>query len=361
MLIDSITTLKTITGGAVGATMEFESIEPFFQIAHEMHLEFWLGTDLLESLETELASNDPDATAVALAPYYRRALGWLTVYEYLSFASVQLGESGLHRVETESHKTAYKYQEKAVRETCLNNGYEALEKLLIYYEGRKTDFPGWPIAPGYEIYHGQLLNTVTAWRMVQAKKMTRQVFETMVGIAKEVEEMAIVPIIGQAQYDALLAHRRDDDYTSEALEKKIILMAQRIAAHFTLTNALRQHLVELRGDRVVQLEFLEDQGVPKEGSPTIAAVGIKLDSHDQTANTYINKLRALLEANLEDDALTDYVAWKATLAEAEEAYQDARSTDVACAVSINDERCDGGNAHGFGVFSTVTRKGASRL
>jgi hypothetical protein len=368
-LFNDISTLKSVTGGAISATMELDSIEPYFQIAHERHIEAWLGTDLLTALETGLAAGSPAVKWTALAPYYRRALGWLTMYEYLSFATVQLGESGLHRVETDSHKTAYKYQEKAIRETALQNGYEALEKLLIYLEANQADYDEWELSPGYQLYHGVLLNTATAFRMVGGKKISRQVFEVVRGMITEVEELAIVPIIGQAQYDALLTARKTGTWTSETLEKKIILLAQRIAAHFTLVTALKQHIVALKGDAVVQLEAEADQSLPKEGAPTLAAVGIRLDSHDETANRYIKIMRTLLDANTEDPALVDYAAWLVTLAELEAAYQTAReATNAADALSYAygcchdlSERCDGGNAFGFGMGFGTTRKGASRI
>jgi hypothetical protein len=118
---------------------------------------------------------------------------------------------------------------------------------------------------------------------------------------------------------------------------------------------------------VVQLEFLEDQGVPKEGAPTLSAVGIRLDSHDETANAYIRKLQALLAANAEDPALENYAAWKVTLAEEEAAYQATRETAAYTPFQggqgefyDRSERCGGGNAFGFGFYGT-TRKGASRI
>jgi hypothetical protein len=362
-LFNDITTLKTVTGGAISATMDYDSISPFFQIAHERHIESWLGTDLLTALEAGLAAGSPAAKWTALAPYYRRALGWLTMYEYLSFATVQLGESGLHRVETDSHKTAYKYQEKAIRETAIANGYEALEKLLIFLDANRTDYTQWPLAAGFALYHGVLLNTAAAFRMVSSKKLNRQVFEVVRGMVTEVEELAIVPIIGQAQYDALLTARKTGTWTDETLEKKIILLCQRIAAHFTLVTALRQHLVTLKGDAVVQLEADAEQSLPKEAMPGLAAVGIRLDSHDDTANRYINVLRGLLTTNVDETALAGYKAWVATLAAAEEAYQDAREVENGeCTIdNYTGERCDGGNAFGFNTGYATTRKGASRL
>lgn len=365
-LFEDIASLKTVTGGAISATMEYDSISPFFQIAHERHIEIWLGTDLLDALEAGLDAGSPLAKWTALAPYYRRALGWLTMYEYLSFAAVQLGEGGLHRVETDSHKTAYKYQEKPVREGALTNGYEALEKLLIFLEAQQDDYDEWELSTGYQIYHGVLLNTAMAFRMVSSKKIGRKVFEVVRGMVTDVEEQALVPLLGEDQYEALLTARKTGTYTSEALEKKVILLCQRISAHFTLVAALKEHLVTLKGDAVVQVESPDDQSLPKEGAPSLPAIGLRLDLHDQTANAYIRKLRTLLDANVEDPALEHYAAWKDTLAEQEAAYQEAREQahaestiyPIPCDTS---ERGDWGTAFGFTSTSPVRRSGVRRL
>lgn len=355
--------LKDILGGSINASLDFDSIAPFFDIAHERHLELWLGTTMYADLVDGVENDDLTVAEEVLLPYYRKALAWLALLEYIPHASIQISEAGLYRVENDQYKTAYKYQQKAVEENARNNGYEAMEKLLLFLEANQDTYTGWPTALGYEKHHAVMLNTAANFRIVHNKKLSRYVFDLLRGIVEDVETFVLVPLLGQDQYDALLTARKESDWTSETLEKKLIYICNRATAHFALAEALRLNWVQLEGDRVTQREYLEEQGLPKEGVASTAGVATRLAAHDDTANRHIKVIRDFLTKNLDDDAFADYKAYQAEAAEAAEAARQAAACAPTGAGSCCDasERNDYGNAFGFGGSCGTPRKGISRL
>lgn len=358
-LFSTIIELQNVVGGSVNrSSFTIESILPFFDIAHERHIEDWLGTAIYEDLKTAL-DGSPTPAQTALLPYYRKPLAWLALYEYLGFAAAQIGDTGVHRIETDSRKTAYKYQEKRVIEACLANGYEALEKLLLFLEANKVTYTDWPNAPGYLRHHEVLLHSAATFRIAQSKKISRHVFDQVRAIIEDVENFAIVPAISQEQYDALLAARKTGTWTTEEKEKKVIYMLQRAAAHFTLDNAIRLNFVQFEGDSVVQREYLEDQSVPKMGKPTLSDTGLRLSLHDDNANRWLKKALDYLKDNIDDDAFEHYK----TLYDAQvEAAAAAAAEEAACTTTCDtSERRDGGNAFGFGLPCEPKRKGIVTL
>jgi hypothetical protein len=361
---------KAIVGGAVNASFELASIAPQFGNTHQQRMEEWLGDTIYFQLVGNLASDSVTDDQERLLPLYQKALAWLTLHDYLPFAEAQITEAGVSRVETDSHKTAYKDQVRKIQAQCITNGYEAMERLIIYLDGMRVEFPDWVDAPGFLKYHGVMLNTALAFRSVYDKSVTRQVFEeSLFGCVADAEAFSIVKLMGQAQYDALLLARQNNDWTTEAKEKKAILLSQKISAHFSLKEALTRNYVRLEGNRVVQIEYLAEQAVPREGTASALAVGVRSQLHDDRANAYLKSLRDYLDANIEDAAFADYKAYQEELAAAEEAYQEARGTANAeaavqygqgCCHDLS-ERCDGGNAFGFGMGYGTNRKGVGRL
>lgn len=356
--------LKAYLGGAINASFDIEYISPFFETAHQQRMEEWLGTTLYDDLVDAVANNDATAAEVALLPYYQKALVWLALYDYIPFAEVQVTGSGVSRVENEQYKSAYKSQVQAIMENALTNGYEALERLLIFLEANKGTYTAWTTATGYAKYHGVMLNTATIFRTVYDKTLNRHTFESMFGCVEDAELLALVPLLGQTQYDALLNARKTGTYTSEALEKKAILLAQKISAHFTLRDALGKNWVQVKHNRVVQVDATSEQANLRQTTAPAFPVGARKELHDDRANAYIQQLRSFLDANVDNAAFAGYKAWKATLAAAEEAYQEARETEYGTASTTTcdtSQRLDWGTAFGFGSTGKTTRKGASSL
>lgn len=356
-IFTDISEIQAVAGGGINASMYLQSIGPFFDIAHERHMEAWLGTDLYDALISGVANDNLTAEQEALLPYYRRALVWLALYEYHPHAAVQFSEAGLMRVESETHKTAYKYQESAKLRSTLQNGYEALEKLILFLETNKADYPDWEAAPGYLRHHEVLLHTAATFRIAQSKKITRHVFDLVRGIIEDVEQFAIVPLIGEDQYEALLEARKTGTWTTETMEKKAIYLLQRAVAHFTLDNAIRLGWAQFEGDSVVQSERPDDH--PDQRTATGLPVGLRLNFHDDTANRWLKKAKAYLDTNIDDNAFADYKAYAEALAAAAE---EEAAAAAAATCTDTSERNDCGDAFGFGQpCSGSTRKGVVTL
>lgn len=361
MIFQNISDFKDIIGGGVNASMYLDSIQPYFDIAHERHMEDWLGTAFYTNLGDGVENSNLTQAETALLPYYRKALAWLALYEYLPHANVQISEAGMYRVENDSMKTAYKYQMLAVQDNAINNGYEALEKLILFLESNKATYTDWTNAPGYEKHHNVLLHTAAAFRIVHNKRLARYTFDAIRGVVEDVEQFVIAKLLGDDQYAALLDARKTNTWTTEAKEKRAIYLLNRASAHFALAAALQLNYVTLKSDRVVS--NTDTEAAPAEQPASTAQVFTRLQLHDDIANRHLKAAREYLDENIEDPAFSNYKAWQEELAEMEEAYQNSRPQPdlvTASGMLATSERGDNGNAFGFGP-TVAQRKGASRI
>jgi hypothetical protein len=356
MIFPTIGTFKDVIGGGVNASMYLDSIEPYFDIAHERHIEDWLGTTLYNALADGIENSNLTQAETNLLPYYRKALAWLALYEYMPHATVQISEAGMYRVENENMKSAYKYQMLAVMDNAIVNGYESMEKLILFLETNKATYTDWTTAPGYDKHHNIFLHTAADFRNVHNKRMARHTFDTIRGVVEDVEQFVIAPLLGEQQHAALLNARKTNTWTTETKEKKVIYLINRAVAHYAIAAAMAMNIVEMRSDRIVSKT--QGEALNSELVAGVEKYFVKNQHHDDTANRHLKRLRDYLNENLEDVAFQDYKDWQAELAEAEEAYQESRPATQ----SIPD---DGFLITGRGIVGTATgsttRKGASRI
>lgn len=318
-LFADIDEFKAALGGGSNVSVNMESVAPYIDIAFQRHVEDWTGPAIYASLVTAHASGNPLSSAnSALLPYFRNTLVFLAYLEYSAYADIQWSESGRYRIENDQYKTLYKYQVNGVDRKNIINGYEALERLILFLEKEKATYTGWPDAPGYQRHHGVLLNTAAAWRSAASKKLYRNVFEVMRSTIEDVEAFVLVPLMGEEQYQSLLDHRKAGTWTTADKEQELIYRCNKATSHFVLAHALVENWVKLEGDMVVQVEFLEDHGKAKEGTASSLALGVKRMQHDDTANRHINRIQSYLDANIGDPAFAEYKAHKAELDEAAE-------------------------------------------
>jgi len=125
------------------------------------------------------------------------------MYEYSQIGAIQFSEGGAFRSESEGLKSPYKYQEEAYRQQMLQHGFESIERMLNYLEDNEVKYPLWQADPAYQRNKAHFVNTATDFRLLYGKQLSRYIFEILRPIMDEVETFAILPILGQAQYDDL--------------------------------------------------------------------------------------------------------------------------------------------------------------
>lgn len=323
MLFANITELKTVLGGAVNTSVELDSLSPAFHAAVYNHLVEWISEAFWQEFKTAYDADSLSAEQTALLPYLQRPLAKLAMYEYQQIGTVQFTESGLNRIETETHKSAYRYQETAYSNFMLLNGYEDLERLLVYLDTNKADFATWTASDAYTRHRSLFITYAGEFRRAYGKQVNRYVFEIMRPIMSDIETFAILPLLGEDQFNDLKAKLLAG--TAGAEETELHNRIIRAIANYAMEESIKRELVQHDGNKVVQLESSILQSNTTKRVPDSTHLDVTIRHSHEFANRHLSYVKEYLDANL--DIFTLYSDYLDALAEAEAAEEAAANTN----------------------------------
>ena len=326
-IFNSIEEIKDQIGGAVNQSMEIKAVGPHIAMAAQKHLKLWVGETLWKKLVDYIAagSTPTNETFDKLMPYVRKPLAFLTFEEYARIGSVQFSDAGLFRTESETHKSAYKYQENNYRESMMENGYEAIEMMLFFLEANEGDYTDWQTSTGYTRNKALVINSAATFRDRYSRSISRHTFEMLRPILEDVEWFSLYPIMGAEQYEDIKSKIADKSITSSQHDAQLLELMQKAAAYFTVKEGIRRNLLQLKGNRVIQIDALEPQSSKKEGQASSNAIRIAHNHNDELGNRYISRIIKYLNDNI--DEFPEYKAWK-----------DAQATEVE--ISAAEDACE---------------------
>ncbi len=326
-LFTDLASLKATVGGGANMSIELASIEPGLYAAWHNHLKPWLSQAFYDEIAAALDADTLTAEQEGLLPHLRRPLGMLGLYEYTKIGGIQFSEAGLFRMEGENYKTAYKYQVTDLKRFYLYNGYEALEHLLSYLEDNEADFPTWQASAGYTRNKALIINSAADFRLHYSNDISRYTFEHLRPVLEDIGAFAIHPLLGDDQYQDLMASILAKDLTEK--EEKLLYYLQRAVANFAVKEAIRRNWIRLEGRTLVSIEVLEPQGYEREGAPSANQVSLAYMRQDEWANRNLSYATKYLADNLDDFPL--YSAYLDEIAEEEaEASQPASDYPERC-------------------------------
>lgn len=323
-IFTDIAQIKDHVGGAINQTMEIESIGPHVTMAAQKHIKVWIGDVLWDAVVAYVTNGDSGNTAYDnLMPYLRKPLAFLTLEEYAKVGSIQFGEGGLYRTENDHYKSAYKYQENNFRESMLENGYEALEMLLFFLESNEDDYPTWVSSTGYYRNKALMINSAVTFRDRYSGAISRYTFDMLRPLLEDVEWFSLYPIMGAEQYEDIKTKITNKAISGSTFDAQLLELMQKAVAYFTVKEGIRRNMLQLKGNRVIQIDALEPQSSYKEGSASIGAVKLAHRHNDDLGNRYISRIVKYLNDNSTEFPL--YAAWKEvnTVEESENALDDA--------------------------------------
>jgi len=310
-LFDDAPHFRSFIGAAGNVSLDLEDLGPNILVAAENHLIPKIGDELWNNLVDTFAA--PNANNLALLPFVQRPLAMLSMYEYMSVGGFQVSGRGFHRFETEELKSSFKYQESNYRDYMLHNGYEAIERLLKTLEANSGNYPLWTATLESKRNRQAFINYAAELRLLLGKRINRYVFETLWPILIDVETFAISPTIGEDFFNELKTAIDTKNISED--QQTIIYLIQRAIAHFGQEEAIRRHIVTMKGDAIVVQEKLEPQGLVREGAPDGGKLRLALRHHNEFANRHISNLKRYLDANR--DTYPTYKNWIEMLAEFE--------------------------------------------
>lgn len=253
-LFPTFADFKQYVGGRINQSIQLESLEPTIYETARRHITPWLTDALYNTL---VGGSGLTGAEEALLPYVRRPLALLTMYEYSKVAAIEVGESGMHRIESETRKSAYRYQERQYKEDALEKGYNALETMLKYLDANKANFATWAASDEGLVHRTPLLNYASDFRLLALPECDRYTFECIRPIISEVETFAIKKLLPATFWAGFITRHLAGTLT--AAEKVLRQYMRQSIAHRSIQEAINLRWIRIDGGRIGVHEDFGDQ------------------------------------------------------------------------------------------------------
>lgn len=297
-MFHDIAQFKSVVGGAVNQSMDIDSIMPTVETTYQLHLAPVLGQDFADEIWQAFEDGDLSVYDEKLLKALRKALGLLTLYEYSSIGAVQFSESGLHRVETETVRTAYRYQEEEYLRKNLTSGYEAIEQLQRHLESNHLSYSAYSTSPERRRFNKNLLRFASELRASYSKYITRYALECMRPVLEEVQCFAIEGNLPSAFVDDLVTKNATGQLST--IETTLVELMQRIITEFTIMESLARNWVQIDGNRVVHHEHKNGVLRSDLGRASDNAVSLAMRHHNHKGSKLIAKMFNFITEHEED-------------------------------------------------------------
>lgn len=269
---------KNMVGGRINQSVELASLDPFIYETARKHIVPWLGS----VYATLVAATSPTQAQSILITYVRRPLALLTIHEYSKVISVELSDSGMHRIETETRKSSYRYQEKQFQEDALQKGYDALENMLFFLDSNRATYPDWVATEEATAHLSQLMNYAKDFRRLVNTNCDRYSFEALRPIIAHQQLMICQSAVPAEFWSGFMTRHIAGTLTSA--EKKVREYMRQAIAYAALNEAMKLHYVTISMGRIfIQEEFGEQSNInrtlPNAGSSDLSINQLMADRH----------------------------------------------------------------------------------
>lgn len=270
-LFATIQEVKTHLGGAVSASVKIESITPFFETAVSNYISPKIG----EETVTILRGGNLTGVKLAAQGLMKSAVAWFAIYEYSTVGNVQFTEGGIQRSESDSLKSAFKYQENSYRRTALKNAWSNVELLLQLLLDKPSEFTEYHASVEKALNNAYLLNFTTDFAKARCRTPERYTYEALLPYVADVDTFCIMDFLGDALYSRLKTKqyvKEDIGWTNEQKatfqkEQQLIAYLRKGIAEMVYHLATIGNLIEYTGNRVITRETYLNDDVNKTANP----------------------------------------------------------------------------------------------
>ncbi len=202
-----------------------------------------LGEELCSAVDaifSKVSSNRSVAEKRVLW-YVQGAVANLALWHSFDELNVRLTDQGHQRQETENFKSVYKYQERELRQSYRNKGFNSLDGLMAYLDAHASDFGAWATAPA-NVHRKQAVvrNTLEVDNVVFINRSTI-VFLRLQPILAKLEQTDLPVILGRRLYDAFLGKLGTTDSTiGQTTVEELRVRVGRVLINKAVAELIRQ-------------------------------------------------------------------------------------------------------------------------
>lgn len=299
-LFSSIAQVKAILGMAISNDVDLNDIEPYLVETEEQYLLPLLGSSLYEYLMAQNSLDNYHDKALRLAQTLSACKMLADTYH---LNGVVYSSGGNSRIEADNIKTPYKYQDAAFITKNNARAYTALDE-LHYYLGTNLNHFGRLTSTEIDYICGGFVNTAKDMQRVMLRSITREVFDELRPLIKDMERTVLISTIGLAQYETLLAQ------VSAAIEPNPSPFLRNIQAaivEYTMQEAFKRKLVSIQNGMVVRQEASDDDSTVQLLTPDVSQLTISSRHFKDFASRHVQAYRAHMLDNPND--YPEFITW----------------------------------------------------
>ena len=256
MLISNITELRDHIPASV--TLNFADIRPKIrQVEREIIIRIFSQAiyDRLTTLET------PTAEDTALKQLLAEAVALLALLEYIPIGQLQFDSSGIRIASNENMKTAFEWQIDELKSTCSRQGWSAIESALSYCESLPAGALKtlWIATDTYTSSQENLITNLRQFETFAHLQGSRVMFNKLIPTIADQQEEVVVPAIGQALFEAILAKESESDEPKKEALTKAHKLASKALAYLTLGVGFQDSMLILSDNGPLVIEAMQSR------------------------------------------------------------------------------------------------------
>jgi hypothetical protein len=304
MLFKSVTEIKEFL--PIGIGNDFNRLKPHIASAENKYIKPLLGTSMYDELQEFYDATYPEnPTDVQIAMKellgkVQLALIHLAYFVGFDFMNIEASDMGFHRVESDSTKGLYGYQENNLRKYFSDSGFNNLDDVLTYIEENIEHFAEFKAETNYTVLKQSFLPTVKAVEEIPFNLHgSRLTFLALKPGVSYIEDTQIKKLLGTTIYNTIKTEMVKDSPAAKVtdiipyIRKPLIYLASAFLMQETGADLTEKGLYFEKTDPVYR-------GTLKKQPAEMARVSELVRRNQLIGEGYLEELKSYLVANADD-------------------------------------------------------------
>ena len=305
---------------SVNSSLTFDALIPYIESAEANYIKKILGNDQYLELCSYYSEPgvwfdnpaDPKTDAIWLAkllPLVQKSLINLAFLNGYSILSINIGDSGAFRKESENQKALYQYQEENLKNSFRTEGFNGLDAILEFLEENIEDFPVFSASDTYTVFKSKFINTAKVFGEFYNIHNSRLVFLHLQKYIDLVNDFHIIPVIGRPFFDELIAAMTSGDPLTDP-QSSVISFIQKIQAFLSISKGIASLGINITYNGAYFYSDGSNSSNHRKKDPaTLDNLNLDMNNAEDTGNAYIDYLKDFLHENIEQ--FPTYAAYNA--------------------------------------------------
>lgn len=294
MLFRSTEEIKAALG-TIHQTIEFETLESFVEAAELVHLQSYVGPELLAELNDALDEQAPTPVQLALLKHLRRALAYYVVLEAAPQNAVSFSDMGVSEQAADRATPARQWVYNNFVDSAASNADTLLDTALFWLESKASDFPTWRESEAYTVSKELFLHSAYDLSKFVNITQSRRTYLALRTYMRQVEDLEILPLLGLARFDAL-KRALLEPATLTAADKELWQAIKPVVAHRALAAAVAELPLQVSSAGVRVL--VDNDGIRERRAATPQQIENLRSNAERRATQYRTLLETLLDKQL---------------------------------------------------------------